>query len=126
MLNLFSDLFFFSKQFQSQWVYKVFSYTKNQILILIWTLKKKNKKKQLSIKVLQFSTRRENMLDLIYLSSGHFSWEEGGSCPWGRGNYKDEKSSERQFFSGAIAWGQLSSGQSFIGQLSFGGNFPLP
>ena len=47
------------------------------------------------------------MSDLIYLSSGQFSWEEGGSCPWGRDNYKDEKSSERKLFSGAIVQGAI-------------------
>ena len=47
------------------------------------------------------------MSDLIYLSPGQFSWEEGDSCPWGRDNYKDEKSSERKLFSGAIVQGAI-------------------
>ena len=86
---------------------------------------KTNDKKQLSIKVLRFPIRREKYLRCnlssgqFYLGGGTFL---GANCP--RGNYTGEKSSERQFSSGAIVLRAIVWWSKCPGGDNPGGNHP--
>ena len=91
------DLFFLFKQFQSHCIYSLLT-KQNQSLV-------KNKRKQLSIKVLRFLILGKKYR-ACNLPLGHFSLEEGRLffletiCP--TGNYVRHKSPERKFSSEAI------------------------
>ena len=109
------DLFFFFKQFQSLVFIKFFLIQKSKSSTNL-NHKEGNKTKQLSICEITkiWNSRGKNISGVIYLCD----YFPGGSlfgtiCP--RGNYVGDKSSERQFSSGAISRRILSVGNFLLG-----------
>ena len=113
------DLFFFFKQFQSHCIYSLLTKQKPK--------SGKNKRKQLSIKVLRFLILGKKYR-ACNLPWGLFSLGEGGlfflETICSTGNYVRDKSPERKFFSEAIIFGSNCPWGNYSGAIILGDIFP--
>ena len=104
------DLFFFSKQFQSHCIYKVFSYTnliKSKSSTDLNPKEEKQEEATIDYKVLRFLILREKISRVLFVLGTIFLgavllW---ANCP--RSNYAGDKSSERQLSLRAIVQGEI-------------------
>ena len=109
------DLFFFFKQFPSHFSVSFFSYTKIKVQYYFKLQIRKTRGSNYQLKYCNFWFLGKKYLE-CNLPLGQFScWAVflGAICP--RGNYVGNKSSERQFFSGAISRAILSGGNYLWG-----------